>query len=89
MSRYPPLKPLAHSFTVKLDPLDPSDLQPPLFPKKDKNSPNTLTIPARSSLTKRERIYQALWKLQARVRENDIKYAFKVGLGTGKSLGVR
>jgi hypothetical protein len=70
---------------VKLDPLDPSDLQPPLFPKKDKNSPNTLTIPARSSLTRRERIYQALWALQARVRENDIKYAIKVGLGTGES----
>lgn len=70
---------------AKVDPLDPSDLQPPLFPKKDKNSPNTLTIPARSTLTRRERIYQKLWKLQARVRENDIKYAIKVGLGTGKS----
>ncbi|GHJ83768.1 hypothetical protein NliqN6_0170 [Naganishia liquefaciens] len=67
---------------LKVDPLDPSDLQPPLFPKKDKNSPNTLTIPARSTLTRRERIYQKLWKLQARLKENDIKYAIKVGLGT-------
>ncbi|KAJ9102098.1 hypothetical protein QFC20_005107 [Naganishia adeliensis] len=50
--------------------------------ERDKNNPNTLTVPARSSLTKRERIYQTLWRLQARLRENDIKYATKVGLGT-------
>lgn len=78
------LNPPSDASTVKLDPLDPSDLQPPLFPKRDKNNPNTLTVPARSSLTKRERIYQTLWRLQARLRENDIKYATKVGLGTGE-----
>ncbi|KAJ9120974.1 hypothetical protein QFC24_004954 [Naganishia onofrii] len=59
-----------------------SDLQPPVFPKRDKNNPNTLTTPSHATLTKREKIYQALWALQARLRENDIKYALKVGLGT-------
>ncbi|KAJ9103734.1 hypothetical protein QFC21_002194 [Naganishia friedmannii] len=62
---------------LQLNPLDPSDLQPPVFPKRDKNNPNTLTTPSRATLTKRERIYQALWALQARLRENDIKYALK------------
>ena len=71
---------------VQLNPLDPSDLQPPVFPKRDKNNPNTLTTPSRATLTKREKIYQALWALQARLRENDIKYALKVGLGTGEFL---
>ncbi|KAJ9091755.1 hypothetical protein QFC19_008965 [Naganishia cerealis] len=67
---------------LQLNPLDPSDLQPPVFPKKDKNNPNTLTTPSPENLSKRERVYQALWALQARLRENDIKYALKVGLGT-------
>ncbi|KAJ9120016.1 hypothetical protein QFC22_002913 [Naganishia vaughanmartiniae] len=62
---------------LQLNPLDPSDLQPPVFPKRDKNNSNTLTTPSRATLTKRERVYQALWALQARLRENDIKYALK------------
>jgi len=70
---------------AKLIPIDPSDLQPAsVFPEKRRNQPNTLTTPPRESLPGIQRWKQAVWKFQARLREPDIKYASKVGLGTGE-----
>jgi len=70
---------------AKLIPIDPSDLQPPpVFPERRRSKSNTLTNPARESLPTILRWKQALWRFQARLKEPDIKYATKVGLGTGR-----
>lgn len=65
---------------AKLIPIDPSDLQPTrVFPDKRRN---TVPAPERESLSTMAKFKQSLWRFQARVREPDIKYAIKVGLGT-------
>lgn len=53
----------------------------PTFPKVRPHAPNTMQTPSRSGLTLRGRINQSLWAFGARMRQSDIKYAFKAGMG--------
>lgn len=52
------------------------------FPKVTPHAPNTKQTPAREELSLMGRLNQSLWALGARLKEKDIKYAFKVGMAT-------
>ncbi|BEI80670.1 hypothetical protein CcaverHIS002_0111990 [Cutaneotrichosporon cavernicola] len=65
----------------KLVPMDPSKLQPPLFPKTQRDERGTLLTPARASMSFRQRLSQFLWELGTRLSEPDLRYAIKTGLG--------
>ncbi|OSX65814.1 hypothetical protein POSPLADRAFT_1131190 [Postia placenta MAD-698-R-SB12] len=56
--------------------------KPTYFPKITPHAPNTVQTPARAQLTYIGRLKQSLWTLGARLKEQDIKYAFKVGMAT-------
>lgn len=67
---------------AKIIPLDPSDLQPAPFPHKEIKQSANLTLPDRRSLTGPAKWFQALWALQDRLQQPDIKYAIKTAVGT-------
>ena len=52
------------------------------FPKIRPHAPNTIQTPARSDLTYIGRLKQSLWYIGARMKEPDIKHAFKAGMAT-------
>lgn len=52
------------------------------FPKVRPHAPNTIQTPALSDLTLIGRVKQTLWSIGDRLRERDLKYAFKVGMAT-------
>ncbi|KAI0929858.1 hypothetical protein AcV5_006710 [Taiwanofungus camphoratus] len=52
------------------------------FPKIKPHAPNTTLTPARSNLSYSGRVKQSIWALGARLKEQDIKYAIKVGMAT-------
>ncbi|KAH9949028.1 Fusaric acid resistance protein-like-domain-containing protein [Amylocystis lapponica] len=56
--------------------------KPVFFPKIRPHAPNTIQTPARENLTFIGRIKQSLWALGARLKEQDLKYAFKTGMAT-------
>lgn len=55
---------------------------PVAFPKIRPHAPNTIQTPARSGLTFIGRVQQSLWYIGARMKEPDIKHAFKTGMAT-------
>ncbi|KAH9839086.1 Fusaric acid resistance protein-like-domain-containing protein [Rhodofomes roseus] len=62
---------------------NPGPLRDPIaFPKIRPHAPNTMQTPARSHLTYIGRLKQSLWAIGARMKEPDIKYAFKTGMAT-------
>ncbi|KAK4685629.1 hypothetical protein P7C73_g4513, partial [Tremellales sp. Uapishka_1] len=65
-----------------LVPIDPSNLQPSLFPSNPKHTPGTLLTPQVQSLTGWERTKQLFWRVGARMRQPDIRYAVKVGVAS-------
>ncbi|KAH9857292.1 hypothetical protein C2E23DRAFT_807373 [Lenzites betulinus] len=52
------------------------------FPKVTPHAPNTIQTPAREKLTFIGRLKQSLWALGARLKQQDMKYAFKAGMAT-------
>ncbi|TBU24665.1 Fusaric acid resistance protein-like-domain-containing protein [Dichomitus squalens] len=52
------------------------------FPKVTPHAPNTIQTPAREYLTLMGRVKQSIWALGARLQQQDMKYAFKVGMAT-------
>ncbi|KAI0676139.1 Fusaric acid resistance protein-like-domain-containing protein [Trametes maxima] len=52
------------------------------FPKVTPHAPNTIQTPARENLTFIGRVKQSLWALGARLKQQDMKYAFKAGMAT-------
>ncbi|KAI5117857.1 hypothetical protein M0805_007700 [Coniferiporia weirii] len=56
--------------------------RPPTFPKVRPHAPNTLLTPARTELTRFERVGQALWRLGGKLKEPIVKFAFKAGMAT-------
>ncbi|KAK6910779.1 hypothetical protein I203_104811 [Kwoniella mangroviensis CBS 8507] len=64
-----------------LVPIDPSKLQPPPFPKNRNDSAGTVLIPDKRSLNAWGRFKQAFWRFGERLREPDMRYAIKTGLG--------
>ncbi|CDO69695.1 hypothetical protein BN946_scf184851.g83 [Trametes cinnabarina] len=52
------------------------------FPKVTPHAPNTIQTPAREKLTYIGRVKQSLWTLGARLKQQDMKYAFKAGMAT-------
>lgn len=77
-STYPPLD--TNPFSEKLVPIDPSKLQPPLFPRNKRDERGTLLTPHSEGLGRRQRISKWFWELGARLREPDMKYATKTGI---------
>lgn len=51
------------------------------FPKVTPHAPNTMHNLPRSDLPFSGRMKRSLWMLGARLKERDIKYAFKAGVG--------
>lgn len=64
-------------------PVDPSILQPPLFPKNQRDVPNTILTPARQHLSTLARFRHIFWEFGARLGQPDMKYAIKTGLAGG------
>ncbi|KAI8985654.1 Fusaric acid resistance protein-like-domain-containing protein [Trametes punicea] len=52
------------------------------FPKVTPHAPNTIQTPARENLTFVGRVKQSMWALGARLKQQDMKYAFKAGMAT-------
>ncbi|WOO77198.1 uncharacterized protein LOC62_01G000785 [Vanrija pseudolonga] len=61
-------------------PIDPSKLQPPLFPRTQRDKTGTLLTPGNEGLSRRAKISQWFWKLGSRIREPDLQYAIKTGV---------
>ncbi len=62
-------------------PIDPSKLQPALFPKTQRDERGTLLTPARAGMSLRQRLSQFTWEVGSRLSEPDLRYAVKTGLG--------
>jgi hypothetical protein len=54
----------------------------PAFPKVTPHAPNTVQTPSGFDLTWVGRAKRLVWVVGARLRERDLKYAFKAGMGT-------
>lgn len=68
----------------QLVPLDPSKLQPPLFPRNQRDVPGTLLLPPRQELPVWAKFKQAFWSFGERINQPDLRYALKVGLAGGE-----
>nr|XP_018261601.1 uncharacterized protein I303_06041 [Kwoniella dejecticola CBS 10117]OBR83759.1 hypothetical protein I303_06041 [Kwoniella dejecticola CBS 10117] len=64
-----------------LVPIDPSKLQPPPFPKNRNDSTGSVLTPDRRYLNAWGKTKQAFWRFGERLREPDMRYAIKTGLG--------
>ncbi|WVQ80167.1 hypothetical protein IAT38_002272 [Cryptococcus sp. DSM 104549] len=64
-----------------LVPIDPSQLQPPLYPKNGRDSTGPVIVPEMRSLSWLGKIKQVFWAVGERLRQPDAKYAIKTGLG--------
>lgn len=64
----------------KLVPIDPSKLQPSLFPRTQRDERGTLLTPGPQGLSLRRRFYQWAWEIGSRLSEPDMRYAIKTGL---------
>ncbi|OXG16573.1 hypothetical protein C361_04943 [Cryptococcus neoformans Tu259-1] len=62
-------------------PIDPSQLQPPLYPKNGRGSTGPVIVPDLKSLSFIGRIKQMFWALGERSKQPDARYAIKTGLG--------
>ncbi|WWC90598.1 uncharacterized protein L201_005534 [Kwoniella dendrophila CBS 6074] len=65
----------------KLVPVDPSKLQPAIFPQNRRDSIATVLLPDQRYLNSWGRFKQAFWRFGERLREPDMRYAIKTGLG--------
>ncbi|KAF8586723.1 hypothetical protein K439DRAFT_1340213 [Ramaria rubella] len=63
-------------------PVESKGRKTPKFPKIKPHAPNTVQTPARASLSFVGRVKQSFWALGARLKEPDLKYAFKAGVAT-------
>lgn len=57
--------------------------RPPIFPKVRPHAPNTILTPSREQLSFFGRVGQTVWRLNEKLKENNVKYAFKAGMATG------
>ncbi|WRT68516.1 uncharacterized protein IL334_005492 [Kwoniella shivajii] len=64
-----------------LVPIDPSKLQPLPFPKNRSDAAGPVLLPDKRSLNTWGRTKQAFWRFGERLREPDMRYAIKTGLG--------
>ncbi|WVQ72128.1 hypothetical protein IAR50_001673 [Cryptococcus sp. DSM 104548] len=62
-------------------PIDPSRLQPPLYPKNGRDSASPIVVPSMTSLSWFGKIKQVFWAIGERLRQPDAKYAIKTGMG--------
>lgn len=69
-------------WTATLVPIESSAQRIPKFPKVKPHAPNTMQTPSRESLSLAGRMKQSFWALGARLKEPDLKYAFKAGVAT-------
>nr|XP_031864022.1 uncharacterized protein CI109_000666 [Kwoniella shandongensis]KAA5531094.1 hypothetical protein CI109_000666 [Kwoniella shandongensis] len=65
----------------KLVPIDPSNLQPPLFPRSKRDSAGAVLGPEQRLKSRWGRMKQAFWAIGTRLRQPDMRYAIKTGLG--------
>ncbi|WVQ80107.1 hypothetical protein IAT38_002208 [Cryptococcus sp. DSM 104549] len=66
---------------LNLVPIDPSKLQPPLFPKNSRDSTGPRTGAQLRALRGLEKISQTWWAIGERMGEPDMRYAIKTGIG--------
>ncbi|TYJ52309.1 hypothetical protein B9479_007095 [Cryptococcus floricola] len=62
-------------------PIDPSRLQPPLYPKNGRDSAGPIVVPSMTSLSWLGKVKQMFWAVGERLRQPDAKYAIKTGMG--------
>lgn len=62
-------------------PIDPSKTQPPLFPRNAPDERKPAVLPARHLLSYLDRIRQTVWNIGAFLKQPDMRYAIKTGLG--------
>ena len=65
-----------------LVPLEPSHSPRAAFPKIRAHAPNTTQTPARSTLTFMGQLQHRLWSSLNKLKDGDMRYSFKVGVGT-------
>ncbi|KAK8854671.1 hypothetical protein IAR55_003410 [Kwoniella newhampshirensis] len=65
----------------KLVPIDPSDLQPPLFPRAKRDSAGAVLVPEERMNSTWGRLKQRFWTVGTRLRQPDMRYAIKTGVG--------
>jgi hypothetical protein len=65
-----------------LVPLEPSHSPRAAFPKIRAHAPNTTQTPARSTLTFMGQLQHSLWSSLNKLKDGDMRYSFKVGVGT-------
>lgn len=65
-----------------LVPLEPSHSPRAAFPKVRAHAPNTTHTPARSSLNFFGRMQHRVWSSLHKLKDGDMRYSFKVGVGT-------
>ncbi|ODO11174.1 hypothetical protein I350_01778 [Cryptococcus amylolentus CBS 6273] len=62
-------------------PIDPSRLQPPLYPKNGRDSAGPIVVPSMTSLSWLGKVKQMSWAVGERLSQPDAKYAIKTGMG--------
>lgn len=70
-----------HLTAEKLVPIDPSKLQPPLFPRNLRDKKGTILTPRRDHLSGTTKFFNWVWEFGARLGQPDMRYAIKTGLG--------
>lgn len=76
------LRPAFKRHFSNLVPLEPSNSPRAAFPKVRAHVPNTTQTPARSSLSFFGRVQHRLWSSLHKLKDGDMRYSFKVGVGT-------
>jgi hypothetical protein len=75
-------KPTLRRRFSNLVPLEPSHSPRAAFPKIRAHAPNTTHTPARSTLTFGGQLQHRLWASLNKLKDGDMRYSFKVGVGT-------
>lgn len=65
-------------------PVDPSQLQPPLFPRNKRDGRSSLVSDEQKDLTAWTKAKQRFWAFGDWLRRPNVRYAIKTGLGGGE-----
>lgn len=70
--------------TGQIVPVDPSQLQPPLFPRNARDERGTLLTPLPLGMPFWAKVKQRFWEFGDWLRQPSIRYALKTGIGGGE-----
>ena len=71
---------------VQVVPVDPSDLQPPFWRKGEEHASKARPDTTETVMSPWAQIERAFWYLGSKLRQPDIRYALKTGLGGGERI---